>query len=287
MSLMGLPGYSPAVAWIIGRLFVSTKPHKKDSSVSAVQKNSGTIERVLSLLRILADKPGSTAQEIAFELDLPRSTVHRVLGTLRDNGFASHERGGFAPGLEMYRIAGRLSANLPFVDIAQPYLRSLSEKFGETSLLTLLERNELTMFHAANGSPSDPMRYDIQLNVREPLLWGATARAVLAYLSDDEVERVVSAAEPSPAQGVLPERNAVVAELADIRAKGYAITDSHRTPNTIGLAAPFFLGDGKVAGSLGLLIPSFRWLRADTTEMISVLCQSAADLSSRLGHKIR
>ena len=247
-------------------------------------KDNGTVDRVLALLRVLTDHPGSTALEISTRLSLPRSTVHRLLGMLRDSEFANHVAGGFEPGLEMYRIAGKLSAQTPYVRLAEPYLRELSEQFGETSLLTLLQRHELRMFHAASSSPADPMRYNIQLNLQVPLLWGATARAILAYLTEGEIEAVLSEGLPAPAGGVTLNPVAVRAELAKVRAAGYLITDSHRTPNSIGVAAPFFRGDGAVAGSVGMLIPSFRWETADSNSVIQAIKTAANRLSIQLGY---
>jgi DNA-binding IclR family transcriptional regulator len=107
---------------------------------------------------------------------------------------------------------------------------------------------------------------------------------VLAYLDDDEIERAVAAQDPSPVQGLLPDAEDIRQALASIRKQGYAITHSHRTPNTVGVGAPFFDAGGEVLGSLGFLIPSFRWEHAAVDEVVGALREAAAALSSQLGH---
>ena len=245
----------------------------------------GTVKRVLLLLRCLVDHPGETAQSLARRVNLPRSTVHRLLTTLCADQYAMQDPSGtFEPGLEMYRLAGKLAPGMPYVKLAESHLQALSKQFRETSILTLLERQQLKMFHAACGSPSDPMRYNIRLNALEPLLWGATARVVLAHLTDKEISEVVARREPSPVSGVVAKEQELRKSLRQIREEGAAITNSHRTPGTIGVAAPFFDGEGKVIGSLGLLIPEFRWSKHQADTIIQALKGTAAALSRQLGH---
>jgi DNA-binding IclR family transcriptional regulator len=70
---------------------------------------------------------------------------------------------------------------------------------------------------------------------------------------------------------------------AQIRRDGYGITHAHRTPNTVGIAAPFFDGEGQVAGSLGFLIPEFRWASSPQDEVVRALVNAAAGMSRQLG----
>jgi DNA-binding IclR family transcriptional regulator len=248
-------------------------------------KETSTIKRVLLLLQCLVDYPDATAQELAQRVNLPRSSVHRLLATLRENDYAAHESDGrFGPGLELYRMAGKLGAQMPYGKLVQPYLQALSEQFHETSILTLLERKQLKMFHAASGSPADPMRYNIRLNVLEPLVWGATARVLLAYLAPEEIERAIARGERSPVEGLAPDEAEIVAALAQIRSDGYAVTFSHRTPNTVGVGAPFFDAEGRVVGSLGFLIPTFRWEQAGPEKVVQALQHAAAAVSRQLGN---
>jgi DNA-binding IclR family transcriptional regulator len=259
----------------------------RDSPVEKAKevKETSTVKRVLLLLQCLVDYPGETAQSMAQRLNLPRSSVHRLLTTLRAGDHAITETGGvFVPGLELYRMAGKLGAHMPYRRLAEPYLEALSEQFDETSILTLLERHQLKMFHAASGTPADPMRYNIRLNALEPLIWGATARVVLAHLSDEEITRALAGAERSPVEGLVPDPVEIREALERMRQDGHAITHSHRTPNTIGVAAPFFNGDGDVIGSLGFLIPAFRWKATDQESVVRALCEAAAALSRQLGH---
>jgi IclR family transcriptional regulator, KDG regulon repressor len=248
------------------------------------ERETGTIRRVLMLLSSLADHPGASAQNLATQLNLPRSSVHRLLAMLRANGFADSEAGGFGPGLEFFRIAGRLGPRMPFRKLAEPYLEALSAQYHETTILALLARKQVKMFYAAKGSPADPMRYNVELGALEPMVWGATGRVILAYLSESEIASALERREPSPARAQAPDGAELYPALAEIRRNGYGISHGHRTANSVGIAAPFFDGDGEVAGSLAFLIPEFRWAAAPQDEVVRTVVDAAARLSRQLGH---
>jgi len=237
------------------------------------------------LLSSLADYPGESAQSLAARLNLPRSTAHRLLATLRVNGFADSEAGkSFGTGSELFRIAGPLGTRMPYRKLAEPYLQALSAQFHETSILALLAREKLKMFYAAKGSPPDPMRYNIELGALEPLVWGATARVILAYMSEQEIATALKRREPSPARQLVPDAAELRKSLAQIRRDGYGITFAHRTLNTVGIAAPFFNGAGDVVGSIGFLIPEFRWSSSPQDAVVKALVNAAAHMSRQLGH---
>jgi IclR family transcriptional regulator, KDG regulon repressor len=259
-------------------------PEKPQTVSSSQERETGTVRRVLMLLGGLADRPGESAQSIAARVNLPRSSVHRLLTMLRASGFADSEPGGgFGPGIELYRIAGRLGARMPYRKLAEPYLQALSEQFRETSILALLAREQLKMFYAATGSPPDPMRYNIELGALEPLVWGATARVLLAHLDEQEIAAAIGLRERSPALRRELSKAELRQSLARIRRDGYGITHAHRTLNTVGIAAPFFDGEGKVAGSLGFLIPEFRWASSPQDRVVRALVDAAAGMSRQLG----
>lgn len=257
---------------------------KRDGSADGAARETGTVRRVLLMLGTLIDKPGLSANQIATELNLPRSTAHRLLAMLRADSFALLQKdGSFAAGPELYRLAGRLRASLPHARLAQPLLEQLSARFDETSVLAILDRRQLKMFYASTASPADPMRYNIAVNRLEPLVWGATGRAILAHLPAADVEAAIRLKEPSPADGQPLKRAELQGSLAQIRRQGFAVTHSHRTRGAVGIAVPFFDADGQVLGDVGFLIPEFRFARHHADELVRALSEAAASLTRQFG----
>ena len=61
---------------------------------------------------------------------------------------------------------------MPLRRIVLPLLTEFTQQFGETSLLTVLDRSELKVFFSAKAETSAPMRYVIETNTLVPLGWG-------------------------------------------------------------------------------------------------------------------
>ena len=252
----------------------------------ASTENNGTVSRVLQLLRCFADGPvDRTLSELSDELSLPRSTVHRLLALLREQGFVaadtlSHR---YQPGAEFYRISAILAARMPIVQLATPLLRKIVGQCDETALLGTVLAERLQMSYVAQVESTKPMRYVIDLNVPHSLMWGATGRAILAHLGDEAVAKVWERNDPSPAGHPRPTRKVLREDLAKIRANGYSYTRGQRIPTAIGLAVPFFSATGSVLGTLMLTIPQTRFTASAKARFVRLLQDGASKLSESLG----
>lgn len=245
---------------------------------------TGTVHRVLRLLSVFAEKERWSFGDLSRRLNLPRGTTHRLLGLCKPLEFVDQDANGlYGPGLELYRLAGKLAGEMPVNHLARPLLDQLRDETNETVILTLLVRTELKMFFSLTAAPSHPMRYAIECNQLQPLGWGATGRILLAFLSEGEVEEVIRRAEPSPLDGRPLDAAELRASLEDIRRQGHAVTHSQRTPDACGLAVPFFDRAGQVRGNLTFTIPEFRYRKADAPRLLKLLAGASDELRRRLG----
>jgi IclR family KDG regulon transcriptional repressor len=249
--------------------------------------DTGTVSRILQLLGCLAEREAWGVSALSQRLNLPRSTAHRLLNLCRAQGFVDSAGPGlYAPGLALFRLAGRLSFQMPLRRIALPFLTEFTQHFGETSLLTVVDRSELKVFFAAKAETSAPMRYVIETNALGPLGWGASGRAILAYLTETEIAEVIRRAEPSPVDGRPLDAKELRKSLADIRAKGYAITQKQRTPEGVGISVPIFDAAGQVVGNVSVTVPTFRFRPRDEPVFVRALTKMAATVSEALGSTI-
>ncbi len=260
------------------------------SNASAKMRDAsaaGTVARVVQLLACLAEADGPVSIKFLCQtLKLPASTVHRLLGLLADEGMVerSADRPVYAPGLELVRIASLLASKVRIVDVAKPFMRAIVRDCDETCCLIqyIPAQRKVMALHAEFSS--HPLRYRIELFQPHSLLWGATGRSVLAFLEPEEIAVALSDNDASPATGIaLPDREAVITELAEIRARGYAITHGQKIGGAVGIGTPLFNSERKTIGSLCLTIPETRFNKKTQARLLQILMQRAGELSRALG----
>ncbi|WP_030999954.1 IclR family transcriptional regulator [Streptomyces sp. NRRL F-5630] len=175
-----------------------------------------TLERGLGVLRMLAEAPhGLRASEVAAALGVHRSIAYRLLTALTRSHFAARDAAGrYRVGVAFYTLAQR--ARPPLVDLAMPVLRDLAVELGATACLVVPDGAHAVAV-AVVEPPGPGPRFSYGVGNRDPLDRGSAGLALL------------SAGEPLPGEPL---------RVAEVRARGWAITHEEVTPGTIGVAAP-------------------------------------------------
>lgn len=247
---------------------------------------TGTVERVLKLLAILADAGGPVSiKQVSDEMVLPPSTVHRLLQLLKSGGFAqaAPESRLYAIGPQFYRVAARVTRDVTPAEIAQPYLEQLARVFDEAVVfgLYLPEQGQMSFVGRADGAQR--LKYQIDMFAPASLLWGASGKAILAFLSADTIESTWAAEAASPGGGApRPSLRALNEALAVVREQGFATTNGEKLPDARGIAAPVRNARG-VIGSICLTAPASRALAVDIAEIGRQVAKTAETLSVALG----
>lgn len=248
---------------------------------------AGTVTRIVKLLACLAEAEGDVSIKwLCQSLNLPASTVHRLLGLLSNEGVVERapSRAIYGPGPEFMRIGSLVAAKVRIVDLARPIMRALVEESDETCVLLryIPASRKVMALHAEYSS--HPLRYQIDMYQPHSLLWGATGRAVLAFLSEPEIEAALKDNDRSPASGdKLPPKATLMKELRDICDRGYALTHGQKIEGAVGLAAPLFNSERRVIGCLSITVPETRFSQKGHAKLARLLLASAAKLNRGLG----
>jgi IclR family acetate operon transcriptional repressor len=241
------------------------------------------------LLRILAECEGeATLKYIAEQVGLPPSTTHRLLNILARQGLVERgpSKSTYRAGLEYLRLGSLVKAKMELQNVAQAFLTQLVGELDESCFLSIYlpTQQKIMVTNVTHGS--NPLRYDIPQYAPMSVAWGATGRAVLAFLPDEAIDQILSAQEPSPATNApMPNPAEIKAELEDIRAQGFALTSGQKLTGAVGLAAPIFGSDGNVLGALCLTFPKGRHSDSHMDRFTQTLTERAGQLSAAMGYR--
>lgn len=211
------------------------------ASAPARTAHSQTLSRGIQVLELLgeATKP-MTIAEVATSLDLHRSVIYRILRTLEDHGLVSRDDSGrlrLGPGIAA--LARSVSRDLQ--QVAQPELSRIAERFGVTAFVGVLDRHEVVTLLSVE--PRDvPASIAQRPGARHDINRGATGYAVLAVLSESELEAVRAAGYEFDA-----------ARLAEARRRGYDASRDEVIPGLRSVAVPMPVPNDPMAMALSIV----------------------------------
>ena len=245
-------------------------------AVSGVQ----SIERAASVLWALAraDPQNSRLSDVAQATGLGKGTVHRLLRTLVDIGFARQDPGskGYGLGLGLFALGRTAEQRLDIFHLARPALLRLAANTGDTVFLSVRDRLESVCIGRQEGDfPIKTLTLDV--GARRPLGVGAGSLALLAFLPDDQVKAIIDSLgamlDPYPAFNP----TALHGFVAESRRQGYAFNRGRIVAGMNAVGVPVRGPEGDVVAALSVAAISERMGDKRRREIVGAL-QKEADM---------
>jgi DNA-binding IclR family transcriptional regulator len=254
---------------------------------TGLRNNSASLRRALSiLLRIGEDSPdgrGHTLAGLAGDLDLSKSTLLRLLAPLCEARLVEQvpETGRYRLGWRTAQLGSAYLEQADLPGIARDVLRGLSEQTRETVHLVLADLPDVV--YVGKVDSPQPVRMFSRIGTRQPAYCTAVGKAILAHASDSAVQDVIDAGLAARTPRTHTSAAALCADLAAIRARGYAVDDVENEPDIRCVAAPIFDHDGAVTSAVSVSAPASRIGPGQVPGLGALVIAAADEISRRLG----
>jgi DNA-binding IclR family transcriptional regulator len=117
-----------------------------------------------------------------------------------------------------------------------------------------------------------------------PLHAGASSKVLLAFLSDQEIERILGGIVFEPIKkNTITNLEKFREELHLTRNRGYAVSFEETDGGAMGIAAPVYDHTGQIVAGIGILAPITRVPEARVPEMAEPVLLASYQLSMQLG----
>ncbi|WP_049987495.1 IclR family transcriptional regulator [Halobellus rufus] len=237
-----------------------------------------TIQRAFEIMDVLKEQKQVGVAELARRLDLPKSTVHDYLRTLRTMGYVINDDGTYRLGFQLLELGGQVKYRNRLFHVAKPELERLVESTGELVSVNVEERGQFVILHTEFGSES--LRLGIYPGLKTPIHTHAGGKAILAFLGEERIESIIDEHGLTPrTEHTITDRERLEAELEAIREKGYGIDRNEQVVGMGTVAAPVRVGD-EVLGSIGIVCPSDRLRDEDYRQELADEVQKSANIIS-------
>ena len=197
-----------------------------------------SLHHALQALRCFTpDEPELGITEIARRLGLSKSTVHRVMATLAEEGFVQRDEQThrYRLGLSVLSLGGIIMSNLEICREGQHLLEEFVHRFDETVHLAVLE--DFSTVYVSKLECKHPVQIATHVGRRNPLHCTSSGKVILAYQDESMVEEVIQRGLQPLRRTPSPIRT-LRADLAQIRKPGYATSIGELRPGVNSVAAP-------------------------------------------------
>ncbi len=248
------------------------------------------VKSLIKALRVLdmlgESETGFGVTELSQHLHITKSGVHRLLATLKDEGYVMLDpiNGRYTLGIKVLRLSEQLSHQSALLRAGIPIVRRLSESCNETVNLGILEGRDV--LYAAKQESTAPLRMSGQVGRRLPAYCTGLGKAMLAVLSNEQVRELYrnTARFTKTTVNTVGTLEELLSQLAKVRSDGIAYDNEEMYMGVNCMAAPVRGLSGRVVAAISVSIPKYRLKSHNIAQMKNKLLEAAAQLSRSLGY---
>ncbi|MHB1004528.1 MAG: IclR family transcriptional regulator [Chloroflexota bacterium] len=243
------------------------------------------LERGLTILDILAGSDRALGvTEIGAEIGVDKSSVHRLLATLTAHGYTeqSPETKRYHLSTKIVQLGRQVTAKVKLLDEAKPFVRAIALQTAQSAHLAVLRNFQVVYLDEA--VPTTSLRVDVPVGGLAPAHCTALGKALLCELNDGELSRFVATGQLTVhTPRTISTHEALRAELATVRQRGYAVDDEEFHIGVRCIAAPVRDHTGKIVAAIGVSGPAQQHAPAAIPALAAAVIETACTLSHRLG----
>ncbi len=245
------------------------------------------VDQSTRILFALANDPRgrATLTEICRQVGIYKSKGQAILNTLRaaDLVTKSDQDKTYALGPALLLLSRALLDQADLPQAAGPFLEELAQTPGTSAILSLIRGDEV--YVAARREWSGGVGVTVRVGYRYPVAWGSMGKAIVAYFPEAEVRRLIAEGpvyfEGRP--GSIPaDPAALLAELDEVRRRGYAADIGGIQPGLNAVSAPLF-GTRRPELPVGCLTVFGTFTPQEAPTRGEQIARVAHELSARLG----
>lgn len=244
------------------------------------------VARALDVIEFLADRPRPFGiNELARELEIPVNSVFRILKCLEARGYVETESplGGYQLSTRFFTLGMRLYTRFDLRRRARPHLETLCRQTGETVQIYVFEAGSAMVLDCV--TPEAPWFLQFVPGTRMELLYAAAnSKAILAFLEEEAVRRLLPEAMKASTPNTITDRERFMAELAAIRRTGLAYDREEYVVGVYCIGAPIFGVHGDVVAGAGVTGLVSRFRQEDLPRIEQHVLECCRRISTAIGN---
>mgnify|MGYP001557642064 CR=1 FL=1 len=243
------------------------------------------LQRVMSILNIVSERQGDPMRivEVAECLDLPKSTVHRIVNMLLSLGLLSMstQKGSVILGKNLVDMVLRALQTPDLHALLLPTFTRVANSVGATAFLARFDGNQVELIDIFPPTHEDIPYFNPGKGVR-PAHACSSAKAILGFYDPAIVRAAVNSPMKHFTQSTIVDLDTYMAELSQVREQGFAECQEEMEQGVYSIAIPVFASKGAPEFSIGLAGPTVRMRLTEPKELKACLLGASREMSGWL-----
>lgn len=261
-----------------------TRGRPRDWDDKTEQNTIKSLDRAMEVFEFLSEAQGKTLSGLATDLGQSPATVYRILVTLEVRGLVEFDQADqvWHIGPRAFVIGARFLKRTSLVERARPFLRQLMNETGETANLGI-EQNRHVLF-VSQVETNASIRAFFPPGTLSRLHASGIGKALMAQMDAARIDNILSSGPLERfTENTLTDRNSLLADLAETRARGFAIDGEERNLGMRCIAAPVFDMNSEAVAGISVSGPTSR-IGLETIENLGIAVAAAArELTAAIG----
>lgn len=250
------------------------------------QKNysTSTVHRAIQLLRAFtSDEKKLSMTELHNKTGIGMSSLQRLLSTLVHERFLmrNEETKQYSLGMELFFLGSLVEKNNAFLSVATPVMERLSQNTKENISISMIEQNERRcIYNIASKHELSTLTY---IGNTSPLYAGASAKVLLAFQSDDFIERYLEQVEFKKITDItVNSTEDLIRDIKEIRKIGYSVSHGERIKGAMSISVPIRNRFMEVFAVLTVTLPKVRESEYDIPKLTEEMLKGAIEIQKNL-----
>ncbi|WP_334327267.1 IclR family transcriptional regulator [Gilliamella apicola] len=248
------------------------------------KETTSAIDKAIAVLDVISNcAAGVTITDIIEATKLNKIIIKKILNTLLDREyvFLDEKSGKYTLGFKSLELGISSLVNVNIVDIAIPYVKSLSNTINETCFLGVYNSGNVVYLYKSEGN--NAIHTSSNLGHMRPAYCTGLGRILLAHQSQDEIERILQSSLPQYTQKTITDSQQLNELLAKVRCENIAYDWEEVEEGLVCVASGIFNYSNEVVAALSIAGPSHR-MHNQIEKCASLLKETTNLISKRLGY---
>ncbi|MFD1066008.1 IclR family transcriptional regulator [Oceanobacillus locisalsi] len=217
------------------------------------QTTVSSVDKAIDILIALGQSDIKTIRELGQQLDITKSTLHRLLQTLESRGLVKKDitTDKYSLGYKILELSSNLKKENEIRELAIGQMEELSRLTGDTVQLAILENNEIIIIETVEGT--NTLRVFAQPGQKYPITYGNFGKVFLAYQSTSNIVNHINATPLLKyASATITDQEKFIDEVNEVKKNNISVGIDDPIEGAISMAAPITDSNNNIVASLSI-----------------------------------